>query len=180
MLFRSYYVRALSREAVVDTYNRLVKVAEGAAHMTETKLEIEFLGGCYNTLANHTLADLIHKALLAVPQDEWTEEENTFAKELNDDMPAQYEAALKMTDSPEGTQLHSKVMDIVNQNGYGSTDVGDVMHIVPCVMFNTACYAIGAPGHSWQITACSGHSVGEKGMTYAARAMAHLDRKSGV
>ena len=52
-----YYVRATSREAIEDTYNRLVKVAEGAAHMTETKLEIEFLGGCYNTLNPVMLTD---------------------------------------------------------------------------------------------------------------------------
>lgn len=33
-----YYVRALSREAVEDTYDRLVKIAEGAAQMTETQV----------------------------------------------------------------------------------------------------------------------------------------------
>ncbi len=169
-----YYVRALSREAVVDTYKRLVKVAEGAAHMTETELEVELLGGCYNTLANKVLAREIHKALENVKQDEWTEEEIQFAKQLNNDMPTQYQKALMLTGSKEGTQLHTGMLPIVNQNGYGSTDVGDVMHIVPGVMFTTACYAIGAPGHSWQVTACSGHSIGEKGMTYAARGMAHF------
>mgnify|MGYP002508163098 CR=1 FL=1 len=34
-----YYVRGGSREAIEECYNRLVKVAEGAAHMTETELE---------------------------------------------------------------------------------------------------------------------------------------------
>jgi len=167
-----YYVRALSREAVVDTYNRLVRVAEGAAHMTETQLEIEFMGGCYNTLNNTVLAGLIHQAMCDTPQEEWTEEEKAFAKALNDDMPTQYAVALQETGSPEGTQLHTGVLPIQNRNGYGSTDVGDVAHIVPTATFNTACYCIGAPGHSWQITACSGSSIGEKGMTFAAKAMA--------
>ena len=50
--------------------------------------------------------------------------------------------------------------------------MGDVQHICPGTSFNTACYAIGVPGHSWQITACTGSTIGEKGMTLAARAMA--------
>ena len=34
------------REAVEDAYARIVRVAEGAAHMTDTQLEVEFTGGC--------------------------------------------------------------------------------------------------------------------------------------
>ena len=51
-------------------------------------------------------------------------------------------------------------MEIETANSYGSTDVGDVQHIVPGIMIRTATYNIGAPGHSWQITACSGMSIG--------------------
>lgn len=63
-------------------------------------------------------------------------------------------------------------MEIETANSYGSTDVGDVQHIVPGIMIRTATYNIGAPGHSWQITACSGMSIGEKGMNRAAQVMA--------
>ena len=54
----------------------------------------------------------------------------------------------------------------------GSTDVGDVSYVVPTAWLNAACYAIGTPGHSWQLAAQVGTSVGEKGMLAAARAMA--------
>ena len=70
-----YFVRALTREAVVDTYNRLVKIAEGAAMMTETQLEVELLGGCYNYLVNKVLVDLSHKVMTETKRPEWTEEE---------------------------------------------------------------------------------------------------------
>jgi len=39
-----YYVRALSRDTVVEVYERLIKVARGAAMMTETEVEVEFMG----------------------------------------------------------------------------------------------------------------------------------------
>ena len=35
----------------------------------------------------------------------------------------------------------------------GSTDVGDVSWVVPTVQARGATYAIGTPGHSWQLTA---------------------------
>ena len=35
-----------------------------------------------------------------------------------------------------------------------------------------ASYAAGAPGHSWQIVACTGMSIGEKGMLVAAKTIA--------
>ena len=56
---------------------------------------------------------------------------------------------------------------------FGSTDVGDVSYVAPTAWLNAACYAIGTSGHSWQLAAQGGTSVGEKGMLAAAKAMAH-------
>jgi len=167
-----YYVRATKRETVDEVYARLVKVAEGAAHMTETELEVEFLGGCYQTLNNKALVELTHKAMLEAPQDEWTPEEIEFAKTLNDTTPHLQKGMNAFLGLPEDTQLHTSTGDIGQGGNFGSTDVGDVNYIAPGVMFTTACFNIGAPGHSWQITSCSGSSIGEKGMIFAARIMA--------
>ena len=165
-----YYVRAFSREAIEDTYNRLVKVAEGAAHMTETELEIEFLGGCYNTQNNKVVLQAAHDAMKETPLPVYTDEEKEFATKLNEASPMyeQFKAAGRL----EGSPIHNEVMDIQHNKGYGSTDVGDVMHIVPCAQVMTACYNIAAPGHSWQITSCSGMSIGHKGMLYGAKVLA--------
>ena len=54
----------------------------------------------------------------------------------------------------------------------GSSDVGDVSYICPTAIFSTACSGFARPSHSWQITACSGSSIGHKGMIYAAKVMA--------
>lgn len=45
----------------------------------------------------------------------------------------------------------------------GSTDVGDVSYVCPTAQLNMATYAIGTPGHSWQLTAQSGCSIGHGG-----------------
>ena len=65
-----------------------------------------------------------------------------------------------------------EVDEAQHNNGYGSTDVGDVMHIVPTLEVNTASSNIAAPGHSWQITACAGMGIGYKGMLYGGEVVA--------
>ena len=165
-----YYVRAMSREAIEDTYKRLIKVAEGAAHMTETKMEIEFLGGCYNTLNPVMLTNLTHDVMEQIEMPQWTDEEKAFAETLNTKS-QQYES-VKATGVLEKGPLCTFVAPVAKRDGYGSTDVGDVQHIVPCVQVMTATCNLAAPGHSWQITACAGNSIGMKGMIYGAKVMA--------
>ena len=55
--------------------------------------------------------------------------------------------------------------------GYGSTDVSDVSWVVPTGGFSTATFVPGSPTHSWQSTACSGTSIGHKGMVNAAKVL---------
>ncbi len=159
-----YYVRAFSREDVEDTYNRLVKCAEGAAHMTETKLDVEFLGGCYDTMPNRVIAETLHETMKELPPIEWTEEEKAFAEGLNKNSP--------LNNGQDIPALTTEIPPIREFRGSGSTDVGDVQHIVPCAMFSTACQNTLSGGHTWQITACSGNSMGWKGMIFAGKVMA--------
>ncbi|MDR2022488.1 MAG: amidohydrolase [Hungatella sp.] len=166
-----YYVRALSREAVEATYERLVKVAKGAAMMTETEVNIEFLGGCYSTLQNKVLGETVQETMKEIPLPEWTPEEKEFAAKL-DTTSANYKRMVESGQIKEGTHLHDTVSPIMCQNMSGSTDVGDVMHIVPGVFFTSATSNIGAAYHSWHSAACAGHSIGMKGMLYAAKVMA--------
>jgi aminobenzoyl-glutamate utilization protein B len=54
----------------------------------------------------------------------------------------------------------------------GSTDVGTVSWVVPTVQCRVACYAIGTPGHSWQLVAQGKAGAAHKGLTHAAKIMA--------
>ncbi len=54
----------------------------------------------------------------------------------------------------------------------GSTDVGDVSWITPTAQVYGACWAIGTPGHSWQVVAQGKSPMAHKAMLHAARAIA--------
>ena len=54
----------------------------------------------------------------------------------------------------------------------GSTDVGTVSWVVPTVQMRGATYAIGTPGHSWQLVAQGKLPAAHKGTEHAAKVMA--------
>lgn len=173
-----YYVRAPHRPQVDEVYARLMDVARGAALMTGTTFEVEFLAGCYDVLPNEVLANAALDVFRTAGAPVWTDNEMEFAKELTTSLNRQEtEAALRAMNAPK--ELFSQVMNTTvidpldkGKVGAGSTDVGDVSWIVPTVQVSAACWPIGSPGHSWQVAASSGHATGERGMLKAAEVMA--------
>lgn len=166
-----YYIRAKTRETVEEVYARLVDVAKGAALMTGTRVEVEFQGGCYPTLQNRALGALITQALEKIGPPDYTAQELDFAAALNETCANRVAQLYGL--APD-TALCRAVLPLRGEGtfAYNSSDIGDVGHIVPTVMFNTACFNARADLHSWNVTACAGHSIGEKGMLYAAKALA--------
>ena len=53
----------------------------------------------------------------------------------------------------------------------GSTDVGDVSWVVPTIRLGATVAPKATPWHSWAVVACSGMSIGHKGMLYATKAL---------
>ena len=168
----SYGVRANTVEAALDVKRRVLNVAQGAALMTETTLEVEDLSGCYDTLNNGVLGELMEQCLKDTPFEPWTEEELALAEQLNATNPRVYEGMCRRNGIAPGTQLFTGVAPSNFAREMASTDAGDVMHIVPGINFGTACAPICAMPHTWQATSAYGGEIGVKGMIYAAKAMA--------
>ncbi|WP_100066174.1 amidohydrolase [Miniphocaeibacter massiliensis] len=168
-----YFVRAFTREAVEDVYERMIKVAKGAAMMTETEVEVEFLGGCYETLSNKVVADLLLDTMKELGPIEWSEEEKRFAEKLEE---KKDNSQGMFSDIGDSALFEGEALDVA-MDAFGSSDVGDVLHIAPGTMFMTACSNLGAAGHSWNNTACAGHEIGMKGMIYASKVMAQTGIK---
>lgn len=165
-----YILRAREKEYLEQVHARVVKVAKGAAMMTETTLEEEFLGAAYDALSNKVLEKVVHEAFQQVPQEEFTPEELAFAEALNNINPEYSKAVREKYNFPQHEIVHTGLLPM--QLNLGSTDVGDIQHMVPGVSFRTACYSIGAKAHTWIATACTGHSMSRKGMIRAAKIMA--------
>ena len=175
-----YYVRAPKRDAVEAVYQRVIACAEGAARMTDTTFSIEFISGCYNTKNNVPMEDMLAQKWQEVGAPEATDEERAFAKALIEGSAAEFYQGAVQRYKRMGMDLAGRyVGDFlvpINESqrgnaGGGSTDVGDVSHIVPTAQIGAATSAIGSPGHSWQIASCSASSFAQKAMLQAAKVM---------
>ena len=144
-------------------WERLIKCAEGAAIATETKMEMEVQSSTYNILPNDTLAALYDKNLRVIGGVKYTPEEKSFAESLR--------KTISLANAlPMGSE--GSIQPIAREIFYGSTDVGDVSWSVPTSELSAATLAPGVPLHSWQSTACTGMSIGRKGMVVAAKTLA--------
>jgi aminobenzoyl-glutamate utilization protein B len=179
-----YFVRAPTRAQVDEIYTRMLDIAKGAALMSGTTYDIDFVTGCYELLPNLVLADLIHEKMQEVGAMHFTPQETAFAAQLQKTFPAgslDYAYTLLEKTTRGGytkTDLTNPLWPQVLHHATtvlvmpGSTEVGDVSQITPTGQMTTCCWPFGTPPHSWQITASSGSQIGFKGMHYAAKVLA--------
>jgi len=157
-----YIVRSPEVEDVKNLWSRVVKAAEAGAMGTETTVKVEVISGIYNLLPNETLAKLQYENLKKVGGVQYTPEEEAFAKKMQESFNFK---APPISDA-------QKVQEYKLGFFPASTDVGDISWLVPTAGLGTATAVPGTPGHSWQNVACSGMSIGFKGMINAAKVMA--------
>lgn len=174
-----YYIRAPKRKDVDEVYAWLCDCAKGAALMTQTSFDIEFLTGCSEVLPNDVLEQVMLAAYKDVGAPKFTPEDYAFAEKIAETYPEVLARDRRVMKEEYGVNGDDKflcdvVFDKVIENRLvapGSTDVEDVSHVVPTYQIYVAGQGIGCPGHSWQMTAYSGSHVGIASMLCAAKVL---------
>lgn len=156
-----YYVRHPKSEVVRGLYQRLLLCAKAGALATETKLEVEYLGGTVEILPNDVLKRVTLSNLRQLNDLALDEAEQQFAARIQS----------TLLERPSLDTI-KEVVDASGSTKMGSTDVGDVSWVVPTSGFSTVCWVPGTPGHSWQAVACGRTTIGRKGMLKAAQVLA--------
>ena len=175
-----YYVRAPERDQMEFIYNWILDIAKGAAIMTRTEVETEFLEGSYNIVPNRTISELIVKNMREIGLPKYSAEDLMFAEEIaNSISPEMKIAQLKKSKRPGWERLVDKLIDNEvpdpwgeGEVSHGSTDVADVSWQTPTVEFGTPTWVLGTPAHSWQAVAQNGVGIGHKSLIFAAKVMA--------
>jgi aminobenzoyl-glutamate utilization protein B len=162
------YARNPTLPVLGGVWDRILKVAQGAAMMTETTLEIKEIGGDANIIPNDALAPVAQKDLEEVGGYRYTTEEQHFAGELQKSLPSEAAGDLDSTATVRPFRKPDPNAPAA------STDAGDVSWNVPTIGFGGATFVPGVAAHTWQAAACAGMSIGQKGMVVAAKALAAL------
>jgi aminobenzoyl-glutamate utilization protein B len=142
---------------------RVRDIARGAALMSGTQVTDRIDSDIFEVLPNRPLSELLQQQLERVGPPSFDAAERDFARRTQADL----------VDAPP-EPLAEDIVPLADQPWHmpASTDVGNVSWTVPTGGLNVASYTLGAPGHSWQVVACTGTSIGEKGMMVAARTLA--------
>jgi aminobenzoyl-glutamate utilization protein B len=172
-----YYNRAPERAQVNETYDWIMDIVKGADLMARTTSKVEFLTGCYNKLPNGVLASLVVDQMREIGAPKFSEEDYAFAKKMGEDWDIEKKMnSLQKSGRPDWQKLRDVVFDDIVRDDYragmvgaGSTDVSDVSWVTPTIEFSTTAMALGTPGHSWQFTAQTGHSIGHKSMIFSTK-----------
>ena len=154
-------VRENDRENLNVVYERVKKIAEGAAMMAEVDYSIELISGIYEIQPNRTGAAALLKNMELLGPIDYSKDELKYAKTIQ-----------RETDKPEeGMDADIEPLRETLPAQGGSTDVGDVSQIVPVVRARVSAAPKDVPWHSWAVVACTGMSIGHKGMFFAAKSL---------
>jgi aminobenzoyl-glutamate utilization protein B len=172
-----YAIRARDLAGMMALNERVKKVAEGAALMTETKVSMSVLSAVSNMLPNTPLEEAMYRHMQVLGPVPFDAADREYAAKIQATLSAEdILSAYRRVGIPlrENTPLCDFIVsnDAKGEPMIGSTDVADVSWAVPTVQARVATHAIGTPGHSWQITAQGKAPAAHKGMTHAAKIMA--------
>jgi aminobenzoyl-glutamate utilization protein B len=173
-----YLVRAPDVPQMRALYERVVKIAEGAALMTETSLDVEFDGGSSELLPNAVLEQAMHDIAVRLGPVPFDDADRRLAQPFVATVsPAEVAMARAMAgiDASDPSPLHDGIVPFdataPRKRAGASTDVGDVSWVVPTVQCAGAVAALGTPVHSWQLVAQGKMAAAHKGMIHAAKIM---------
>ena len=177
-----YSIRARDLPGMNELVARVHKIAQGAALMTETSVEMKIISAVSNILPNTPLEQALHAIMEDLGPPRFDEADEQFAAKIRatltekDIASVYYAIGMDPTSRPLADFIVP--LDARRNPLIGSTDVGDVSWVVPTVQVHAPSVAIGTPFHTWQVVAQGKTPAAHKAMVQAAKAMAALGVKA--
>ncbi len=138
------------------------RIAEGAAMMTNTTVEVEVMSAVWPVRTNQGLAEVIQRNIEMIGLPVWSADEEMFARDLQKAAAVPVGGlAKKLTSLTGPTRQRSP-----------SNDCGDVSWVVPMGRVGFPANVPGIPFHHWSAGAALASSIAHKGTLAGAKALA--------
>lgn len=168
-----YYFRERTYPKIRNLFENGIKIAGGAAMMTDTKFTYEILGSAWPGHFNKELAATAYQNIRKVGLPKWTAEDQLLAKasqlelgsyEING-LPIKLDSVAEPVYSPS----------VIRQGG--SDDIADISWSLPTIVLRYPSNMPGMPGHHWANAITMATPIAHKGCTAGAKveAMTILD-----
>jgi aminobenzoyl-glutamate utilization protein B len=162
-----FYFREQDYERTMELFDMGKRVAEGAALMTDTKLEsVRILGSGWSGHFSRPIAEATYANIRRVGMPQWSEDDQTFARALQAELGG-FGSGLQQ----QVSQLRGNAT-LQNWTGGGSDDIGDVSWNVPTVTLRFPSNVPGLPGHHWSNAIAMATPIAHKGAVAGAKVQA--------
>ena len=161
-----YMIRAVDLNTVRKLYERVNRIAQGAAMMTDTTVKFKVISAYSNLITIPTLQKPANEALHDIPLPVPTEEDLAYAKAL--------QATMDLTEAQKKQPPYAlEALEPAPPVAHGgSTDTADVSWVCPTVQMHIGNWVVGTPGHSWQAVSQCKSSYAKRAMLFAGKAVA--------
>ena len=178
-----YLVRSQRLADLEGIKQRVIDCARGAAIMTGTQMEMEFVKGCSNILPNVVMEEALLESMREVGLPQYSQEELQLAADLHAALESPETTLAKITRlcdsrtreailSHQGEPIYTFIAPHCPSDAPiipVSTDVGDASWCAPTSQVSCAAWAADTPAHSWQVVSIGRSGVAHKAMLLAAR-----------
>lgn len=172
-----YYFRERTYPKITQMFKDGIRIAEGAAQMTETKMTYEVLGSAWPGHFNQAIAETMYENIKRVGLPKWSEEDQILARAAQKEMQNPEGGALETNGLATTLSQLSKPSATPNTGGGGSDDIADISWNLPTVVLRYPANIPGLPGHHWANAIAMATPIAHKGVTAGAKveAMTLLD-----
>jgi aminobenzoyl-glutamate utilization protein B len=157
-------VQGARQAETVQTFRQVEEITRLTASLNEVSHQLTVIRSFHEFVVNVPAMKLVQENMQLVESIRYTATEQAYARQMQEYLGQQpegmVERILPFSDNSQQVKL----------NGNGS-DIGDASWIAPEIYFVVCCLPP-VPMHCWPTTAFTAHSIGHKGMLYAAQVMA--------
>jgi aminobenzoyl-glutamate utilization protein B len=162
-----FYFRHLDYDRTLPMFDAARKMAEGAALMTDTKVDtVMIIGSAMDQHFSKSIAETMHRNIQRVGMPKWDDNDLALARGLQRELGVR-ESGLGTTTN----ELRSPNPNAVRMGG-GSDDIGDVSWTVPTVTLRYPSNIPGGPGHNWANAIAMATPIAHKGAVAGAKVQA--------
>jgi aminobenzoyl-glutamate utilization protein B len=157
-----WYFRGQTAESAMKLFERAKKIAEGAAMMTETTVDVDVQAAVWPVRGNQTMAELVQNEYERVGAPEWTPEEDALARDLQAKAKVQVEGLRRGVHRMKGPAVQRPA----------ANDAGDVSWKVPMVKMYYPANIPNISFHHWAAGVALATSIAHKGAVAASKVVA--------
>ncbi len=160
-----YFVREITADGILENYQTLDRIAQGAAMMTDTGMSSRVVGAAYPRHFSRPIALAMDENIRRVGLPQWSEDDQRFARALQELMSNEEPRGLPRQLPGIGEPPESPVSG-------GSDDIGDVSWAVPTVTLRFPSNVSGLQMHHWSSAMAMATPIAHKGAEAGAKVVA--------